>query len=346
MNEDPQDLTAGDPIEHQAAAWLIRTERGLTAAEQDEFLLWIAADSRHGAALARHKRNWKRLDLLGEWKPEHSPRPNRDLLAPPPRRLLNSPPMGKFVQVALSLAAALVLGFFAWRQVPPAAAPATPDAPIALIEERTLEDGSILALNRGAVVNVRYTLQERQVQLVAGEAHFTVAKNGERPFIVIAGNVAVRAVGTAFNIRLGASEVDVLVTEGTVQVNRPNERSGPETPDPLAVLAAGERTIVPMENSEPAAPVATLAPEEVRRLLAWQPSTLDFTATPLFNIVNEFNLRNAPVRILIADTVLAGTEVSASLRSDNVEGFLRLLEAGFGVSAERNGSTVILRRAR
>ena len=215
-----------------------------------------------------------------------------------------------------------------------------------MIEERTLEDGSILALNRGAVVNVRYTPQERQVQLVAGEAHFTVAKNGARPFIVIAGNVAVHAVGTAFNVRLGANEVDVLVTEGTVQVNRPTETSARETPAPLAVLEAGERTTVPMANSEPAGPIATVAPQEIRQLLAWQPSTLDFTATPLFYIVNEFNLRNAPVRILIADTVLAGTEVSASLRSDNVEGFLRLLEAGFGVSAEREGSTVILRRAR
>jgi len=346
MNEDPQDPTAGDQIEHQAASWLIRTERGLTAAEQDEFLLWLTADSRHGAALAQHKRNWKRLDLLGEWKPEHSPRPNRDLLAPPPNRLLTFPPVGRTWRVALSLAAALVLGFFVSQQMPPAAAPMAPDAPIALIEERTLEDGSIIAINRGAIVNVRYTPQERQVQLVVGEAHFTVAKNSARPFIVTAGNVAVRAVGTAFNVRLGASEVDVLVTEGTVQVNRPTEGTARESPAPLVVLEAGERTTVPMANSEPAAPIATVAPEQVRQLLAWQPTTLEFTAAPLFNIVNEFNLRNAPVRILIADTVLAGTEVSASLRSDNVEGFLRLLEAGFGVNAERNGSTVILRRAR
>jgi len=73
---------------------------------------------------------------------------------------------------------------------------------------------------------------------------------------------------------------------------------------------------------------------------------LDFTATPLMGIVvASSNRHNAPIRIVIADTALARTEVSASMRSDNVEGFIRLLEAGFGRPRERDGDTITLRKA-
>jgi transmembrane sensor len=35
-----------------AADWLVRRDRGFTAAEQDAFLDWLAADPRHGEWLA------------------------------------------------------------------------------------------------------------------------------------------------------------------------------------------------------------------------------------------------------------------------------------------------------
>ncbi|MDB6113249.1 MAG: hypothetical protein JWQ62_194 [Lacunisphaera sp.] len=346
MNPNPPDNPATEPVEQQAAAWVLRADRGLTAAEQDEFLQWLAVDRRHGAALARHKRNWDRLNQLGQWLPEHSPQPNRDLLAPPSRPVFRRLSGRRAWLTPLALAAALVLGAFIWPRV--AAPPVTSATPvIASIASRTLEDGSVVELNRGAVISVLYTPGERRVQLEHGEAHFTVAKNKERPFIVSAGGVAVRAVGTAFNVRLNSAAVDVLVTEGVVGVERvdPNALQRPEVR--LLHLSAGERTSVSL-----AAVAAALSPEavpvtkeQVEEILAWQPRLLDFTATPLTGIVGEFNRHNAPIRIVIADTALARTEVSASMRSDNVEGFIRLLEAGFGVRAERDGDTITLRKA-
>ena len=35
-----------DPVAQAAAAWMLRHDRGLTAAEQDEFSQWLAADPR------------------------------------------------------------------------------------------------------------------------------------------------------------------------------------------------------------------------------------------------------------------------------------------------------------
>ncbi|MFM9091957.1 MAG: FecR/PupR family sigma factor regulator, partial [Verrucomicrobiota bacterium] len=50
---DPR-VAGGD----EAAAWVIRLERGLTAAEQDRLSEWLAADPRHRLALARMRAHW------------------------------------------------------------------------------------------------------------------------------------------------------------------------------------------------------------------------------------------------------------------------------------------------
>jgi transmembrane sensor len=84
-------------------------------------------------------------------------------------------------------------------------------------ERLALPDGSRVELKDGSEVVVQYSASERRVKLTGGEAHFTVWKDKTRPFIVNAAGVEVRAVGTAFNVRLEAKSVEVLVTEGRVE---------------------------------------------------------------------------------------------------------------------------------
>lgn len=341
MNQSPQERPAAEQIEEQAALWVLRLDRGLSATEQDQFLLWLTADSRHGAALARHKQNWARLNALGQWRPEHSLRPNPDLLAPQPRLLLARPAW----LVPLALAASLVVGVIIWGlRVPLSVDPAGPSR-ISPIAQRTLEDGSVVELNRGAEISVLYTPDERHVQIERGEVHFTVAKNKERPFIVSVGGVAVRAVGTAFNVRLNRTAVEILVTEGRIQIDQ-HKPEGAASERKPTVLDAGQRTTVPFAPTEEQLPVDSVTPAQAAEILAWQPRTLDFTATPLLGIVSAFNRHNAPIRLVIEDPALARVEMSASLRSDNVEGFVRLLEGGYGVQADRAGDTITLRKAR
>jgi transmembrane sensor len=354
---------ARNSTEQQAAAWVLRRDCGLTAAEQDEFSQWLADDARHGACFARHQQNWDRLDALAQWRPEHGPQPNRDLLAPP---RWSRGRVVRFASLALAAAAALALSAVIWQRnssVPAvrASLPSSDRALLATIEHRTLDDGSVIELNRGAEVVVLYTPAARRVRLERGEAHFTVAKNPDRPFVVTAAGVDVRAVGTAFNVRLNLTAVEVLVTEGHVAVATPEiggqgtEASGQRLEVgtakqssgfrlPVAELIAGQRTVISLQPAAPAPQIETVSAAQIERLLAWQPRWLDFTATPLSAIVAEFNRRN-PVRLVIADAAVGATPISALLRSDNVDGFARLLEAGFGVRAERAGSTITLRKA-
>ena len=88
-------------------------------------------------------------------------------------------------------------------------------------ERLTLEDGSVVELNHGGKLEIDFSSETRRVRLVRGEANFTVAKNPERPFVVNAGGVDVRAVGTVFNVRLAREAVEVVVSEGRVKLERP-----------------------------------------------------------------------------------------------------------------------------
>jgi len=334
-------------IEREAALWVVRLERGLTATEQDAFLDWLTADPRHGDELTRQKFGWNRLNLLADWRPEHGRQPNRDLLAPPPaklwRRLRES--ARRQAPVILAAAAAIAAGFFFFGPSP--SVPTAPADPrVMLIEKRTLADGSTVELNRGAVIAVHYTPEERRIELKQGEAHFQVAKNPVRPFIVTVRGIDVRAVGTAFNVHLKASAIEVLVTEGQVAVTGEPQAAGPEggASVPPVLLTAGHRTVIPLDRPDGRS-VVHVSAAEIDGLLAWQPTLLDFTDAPLAAIVAEFNRRNAPIQLVISDPALAGTVLNASLRSDNIEGFLRLLAGGFGIEAERTGSVIVLHRS-
>ncbi len=84
-----------------------------------------------------------------------------------------------------------------------------------------LSDGTEVYLNAGSRLTypTRFVRKERIVTL-EGEAYFKVAKDKERPFIVQAGNVRTRVLGTEFNISsYSASDVHVTLIEGGVQVD-------------------------------------------------------------------------------------------------------------------------------
>ena len=116
LDPDPNPATP-DPLETAAAAWLSRLDRGLTAAEQDDYLQWRQQDPRHAAAVARLEGAWAALQPLRDFRPAAARHPDRDLLAQPaPARVFAFPARA----LALAAAAALVLatGWWGFRLSP------------------------------------------------------------------------------------------------------------------------------------------------------------------------------------------------------------------------------------
>lgn len=330
MNDFTDIPSEADRLELEAAAWLVKRDRGFTPIEQDEYFQWLATDPRHGEALTRQQRTWRELDTLAQWRPEHSAEPNPDLLA-------RSTPRGRawwrWATVPLALAASLTL--MLWWQAPGTSADT---AALPAYQRQVLADGSTIELNRGARVAVAYTAGERRVTLEHGEALFTVARDVTRPFVVRAGGVDVRALGTAFNVRLADNEVEVTVTEGRVGVSHDVVRDEGQGPLELGV---GQQARVVLDQPAAAPEVVVLSADELTATLAWQPRLLDFDAAPLGEVIEEFN-RHGDLRLRLGDPALAAYPIMASIRSDSTEAFVRLLELSGEFRIERRSGEVIL----
>lgn len=334
-----------EAIEATAAAWLAQRDEGLTGVQLAEFARWHEADPRHAAAIARLGETWELLGRLREYRPEARVHPDPDLLAKPRPAIVVHRPM---VAAAGLLAAALAVAAV-WYWVAPTAAPAVAPQQYATTAEgyqrMMLADGSVVELNAESEVRVNYTPAERRVRLLKGEAHFTVAKNAARPFWVEAGGVTVRAVGTAFNVRLGASRIEVLVTEGKVEVDQSAVHPGVGAALAPTRMEAGERLVIVPRGEADTSAVEKVAPDAMRDALAWQDSRLVFTDTPLAEVVAQFNKYNR-VQIELADETLNREPVGGSWRAGNPELFVRMIAEGGGIVIDRPApNRIVLRKA-
>ena len=185
-----------------------------------------------------------------------------------------------------------------------------------------LEDGSSIQLNTNSEVRVRYSSHYRHVDLVRGEALFQVAKNKEKPFDVEAGDTTVRAVGTAFSVRLheaGANErVDVVVSEGRIAINPPSPQTYP----------AG--SVATVRNGRVDA--TTVDGDDITSKLAWTTGRLMFQGEKLSDVVEEVNRYNLR-KLQVTDPDIAELRIGGTFQATDPDGFARALGATFGIKS-------------
>jgi len=319
----------------------------MTPGEQAALSHWLQADPRHARTFASLEQTWHSLERLKELGPGERERLEADLPEMParPRRATVL-----IFRTTLAAAAAVVLVYAGWWRFARATAPFAEMAVTETGGQRklSLPDGSSVDLNTDTAVEVAYTATERRVRLRRGEAQFSVAKNLPRPFVVEVAGVNIRAVGTAFNVRLRPESVEVIVTEGKVRVADTQKGASLLTVKTAAdepLLVAGERVLIGVTASSPVpeAPVPVSSPE-IERALAWQEGRLVFDGTPLSEVVAEFNRYNRH-KLFIADARLNERQFGGTFAVGNQEAFVRLLESRFGVTAERTDSQTLLRLA-
>lgn len=327
----PPHHQSDEEIEQTAATWVYRQDSGLSNEESAELERWLKHDARNAEALARFERTWSVLDeprAVGNCEAIE-----RQLAVRVRRRRLK-------VLAAICLAS-LCLPFPGQRTAAPSA------VSVSLPESRILADGSVIFLKSRASVSVDYTGSRRSIRLEEGEAYFEVIPDS-RPFVVLAGGVEFRAVGTAFSVVIGPDQVDLLVSKGQVAVERAGGQSDAKAhikifPEPT-VVNAGSRAVVPLrEGSAEPALVTSVPPPELAERLSWRMARIEFTDISLGKAVMVIN-RHSASRIRIGDRELENILVSGYFRADQMEGFVRLLEANFEIRAETDGSDIILRR--
>lgn len=323
--------------EAEAADWLARHDAGLTPAEADEFARWRTSDPRHAAAVAEIEAAWSLVN-----RPRLTGRAEAALaeLAVRARVRQRRRRVGwTFATIGLAAAAAMALMFAPPFRTTGHATASGATAQVVQPEHRHLPDGSLVVLNSGAQIAVDFSATRRGVKLLQGEAHFVVTEDPLRPFVVAAGGLEARAVGTEFAVRLTCDLVEVLVNVGRVAVAREPAvgavASPAATPPEPVLVAAGARVTVPFVSARAGVPEPELiSAAELTRALAWRGQRVEFSGTPLGEAVALFNRQNE-LQLSLGDSALATLRVSGCFWADNPAGFARLVESSFGLHIRR-----------
>lgn len=313
-------------IDNQALGWLrIQSERELDADERAHLDAWLAEDSRHKGAYIRAMV----IDnAIARAVAQQSLYPGEDRYA---LRSDASESTGTSRRAWLKYGAwAAGVGIFGVG-----VSLKVTDRHTTLATSRgefrrvALADTSVASINGSSRLEVRLTSEKRQITLVKGEVWFEVAKDKTKPFVVEAGAVHVRAVGTAFGVRRFKDGAEVLVTEGTVEVWTGNAK---------ALLSAGQRSFVPYETAQ-----ITVArqPQEIQRKLAWREGKLIFTRQTLGEAVADFN-RYSAKKIVISDPALENKRIFGQYQIDAAEQFAKDIGAYLNVPIEVGAERIVI----
>jgi transmembrane sensor len=200
------------------------------------------------------------------------------------------------------------------------------------IRRLPLKDGSMAAVNTATKLAIKIRPEVRQIALDEGEAWFQVAHDRARPFVVVAGDIRVRAVGTAFSVRRMEAGADVQVTEGAVEVWSVDAQTNKRR------ISAGARTFV----SDAAGPgIAVEASTQIDRSLAWRSGQLIFDGDTLGAAASEINRYNA-VQIRIADPSLANEKFVGRFRTNEPEALAQAAATILGARAVMTGAEIVV----
>jgi transmembrane sensor len=203
--------------------------------------------------------------------------------------------------------------------------------PVGEIRRVPLNDGSIATVNTDSELAVHLHANLRELTLDKGEVWFDVAKDQKRPFVVAAGPVRVKAVGTAFSVRRRDDGADVLVTEGIVETWTVGEENN------RARVQAGARVFV-SDVSGPSKIV--LASAQIDRTLAWRQGEIALDGLTLGAAAQEFNRYNT--RQITIDPSLTDKRLVGWFHTNEPETFARAAAATVGATVTQSGDEIHL----
>lgn len=204
----------------------------------------------------------------------------------------------------------------------------------------SLADGSLVALNAKTRLQVSLEPQQRTLRLLAGQAMFTVAHDAKRPFIVYVDDVAVRAVGTKFDVRRAGDKAMVSVVEGRVQIVAPKllPAAASIAKTNATQLSPGQGITI-MQDGAVTAP----KPVNVTAVSAWQERRLIFEERSLAEIADEFAAYTRTPRLVIEGPELAARLYTGSFDVDRPDTFIAYLARDPSIEIVRSGDHVIIR---
>jgi len=342
-------IAAQDPVDIQAATWLVRKQDGWSPEEAAACDAWLQADPAHRRAFDRLRALYDSLGHLPAHRIEHLRRhvlpAAASARAAPRSRVPRSERsrMRRALPYALAATglAAVLAGSMHWTRLQ-----TQPTFVQTYATTRgqqlsvALPDGSALQLDTATTTTVALYRGRREVRVVEGQAMFTVAADPARPFEVDAGELRATVVGTRFSVRntdVGLSEgsVTVAVEEGRVQVrSRAFDAEG--KPQAMIALSGGQSV-----RSDLAGRLGPAQTQPTRAALLWREGRVNLDNVPLSQALAEFE-RYGDTRLRL-DPAVAGMRISGSFELGQAGAFAKALPRVLPVRLRmRDGATDVL----
>ncbi|WP_437879802.1 FecR domain-containing protein [Pseudomonas sp. LRF_L74] len=295
-------------IVEQASHWLMLHWGGeLDAEQRQRFADWRAADPEHSRA-------WQRL--------EHLQSTLAGVPAATASSVLREMPDARKRQTLKLLGLLLMAGaggYVAQSQVPWRETLADLRSGTGERLQRTLADGSQLSLNSGSAVNIRYSTNERRIELLRGELLLDSGKDpAGRPLIVATAAGEIQALGTRFSIyeTEGGSRVELY--EGELEL-RPRRLQAVR-------LHAGQQRWFSAER------LGQVGKADVNAI-AWSDGRLVAERMPLGRFIAELS-RHRP-GLLRCDPVVARLELTGVFPLDDTNRVLAALQQSLPIEIHR-----------
>lgn len=145
------------------------------------------------------------------------------------------------------------------------------------IKIETLEDGTIVTLNKNSQVSWEFNGNERKVKLV-GMAHFEVARDESKPFIIEGQKGSVKVLGTGFDvISYPNKHQKVIVHHGKVEVKNQSNETAILTKNMKAEIDASGKTLAVSQIAD-------------ANSIQWSDGKLVFKNTPLSEVIEAMEI--------------------------------------------------------
>lgn len=145
----------------------------------------------------------------------------------------------------------------------------------------TLSDGSTIKMNYETEIRIPEQFEGNQrVVYLTGHAHFDVARDTERPFIIYTEDSKTQVLGTSFGINTKEQgKTEIIVTSGRVAFSEKDQS------DNLVTLTVNDKAILNPNKS------ITTYEVEAKKLTAWKENRLAFydqTVTEIIGVIEPW----------------------------------------------------------
>lgn len=204
------------------------------------------------------------------------------------------------------------------------------------IAHHKLPDGTIVWMHEKASITYpkQFGSVDRRVTF-SGEGYFEVAHDKAHPFLIQAGKMGVKVLGTSFNVKASATDhiYEVSVVTGKVSVSATGKENGDKV-----VLKEHDRALFETESER-----LTIAKQNTHqtRKEIYEPVSIVFDATSLEKVAEKLEQR-FNIEIHISNPKMNTCGITADFEEQSLPAILDMLCTSLDANYKISGQTILL----